>query len=265
MSVRNYTGSYADRRRGTSAILRPIPWLLVACTIGLEIAYPLVHGENRRLVTVATVVTFFLASTSHALLWRGFGWTLAYLAVAGGGGLLVEIIGLRTGVPFGNYAYGGNLTNKIFGVPWVIPLAWAMFAYPCLVVARRVSRNPATVPVIAAVALASWDLFLDPMMVAEGYWTFTDIGRVLPHVTNIPALNFVGWFITSLILMAVLDRLPRRIVPDGPPGALFLWTYFSSVLGNAVFFNRGWVALYGGVAMGLVAFPYMWALWVGRD
>ena len=265
MSVRSYSGPYADRRRGRSAFVRAVPWLLAAITIGLEIAYPLVHNENRRLVTVATVVAFFLASTSHALVWRGFAWTLGYLAVTVGGGLLVEVIGLSTGVPFGNYVYTGGLSRLVFGVPWVIPLAWAMFAYPCLVVARRVSRNPAVVPIIAALALASWDLFLDPMMVAEGYWRFSDIGRVLPHVTDVPALNFVGWFITSLVMMAVLDRLPRRIVPDGQPGVLFLWTFFSSVLGNAMFFERPWVAFYGGVVMGLVAVPYLWALWVGRD
>jgi len=265
VSVRNYSGPYADRRRGRSAIVRAVPWLLAAITIGLEIAYPLVHDQNRRLVIVATVVAFFLASTSHALVWRGVAWTLGYLAVTVGGGLLVEVIGLNTGVPFGNYVYTGGLSSLVFGVPWVIPLAWAMFAYPCLVVARRVSRNPAVVPIIAAVALASWDLFLDPMMVAEGYWKFSDIGRVLPHVTNVPALNFVGWFITSLVMMAVLDRLPRRIVPDGQPGVLFLWTFFSSVLANAMFFNRGWVAFYGGVVMGIVAVPYLWALWVGRD
>jgi putative membrane protein len=40
------------------------------------------------------------------------------------------------------------------------------------------------------------------------------------------------------------------------PGALFLWTWGSSVLANAVFFGRPLVALTGGVVMGLVAVPY---------
>jgi putative membrane protein len=52
---------------------------------------------------------------------------------------------------------------------------------------------------------------------------------------------------------------------DGQPALLFFWTYVSSVLANILFFHRPWVALYGGVAMGVVAVPYAWALWVGRD
>ncbi len=37
---------------------------------------------------------------------------------------------------------------------------------------------------------------------------------------------------------------------------LYLWTYVSSVLANAAFFGRPWVALAGGIAMGAVAIPY---------
>ena len=37
------------------------------------------------------------------------------------------------------------------------------------------------------------------------------------------------------------------------------------LIANLVFFDRPWVALYGGIAMGAVAIPYAWVLWVGRD
>jgi len=39
----------------------------------------------------------------------------------------------------------------------------------------------------------------------------------------------------------------------------------SCVLLNAVFLHRPGVALWGGVAMGVVAIPYAYALWTGRD
>ena len=55
------------------------------------------------------------------------------------------------------------------GVPLIVPLAWTMMAYPALLVGRRIGA-----PVLAgAAALASWDLFLDPQMVAAGHWHFT--------------------------------------------------------------------------------------------
>ena len=104
------------------------------------------------------------------------------------------------------------------------------------------------------------------MMVAEGYWSFTKPGTtMLPHVTGVPLSNFAGWYLVAFAMMLVLDRLPRQNAPEGQPALLFLWTYTSSVLASLVFFERPWVALYGGVAMGAVAVPYAWVLWVGRD
>ncbi len=265
MSLRVYSGPHSDRRRRHSGLQRGLPWLFALLAIGLEIAYPLAHGTGRRDLTVAIVVTFFLASTSHALLWRGLTWTFGFLVITVGGGLAIETVGLHTGVPFGDYVYSGHLSSPVFGVPWVIPLAWSMFAYPSLTLARRVSRSSLVVPLIAAWTLASWDLFLDPMMTAEGYWRFTKPGSVLVHVPGVPVANYVGWFLTGLVMMVLVDQLPRRVVPDGQPAVLFFWTYASSVVGNVFFFHRPWVAIYGGIAMGLAALPYAWSLWVGRD
>jgi uncharacterized membrane protein len=265
VSLRVYSGPYSDRRRRQSGLQRGLPWLFALVAVGLEIAYPLAHGIGRRDLTVAIVVTFFLASTAHALVWRGLTWTAAFLVITVGGGLGVEALGTRAGVPFGDYVYTGTLSGAFLGVPWVVPLAWAMFAYPCLVLARRVSRSALVVPILAAFALASWDLFLDPMMTAEGYWRFTHPSPVLAHVPTVPVVNYVGWFLTALVMMVLLDQLPRRVVPEGQPAVLFFWTYFSSVIGNMLFFHRPWVAVYGGIAMGVVAIPYAWSLWAGRD
>jgi putative membrane protein len=265
MSQRVYTGPRSDRRRHRSPLLLALPWVLALGVIGLDIAYPLVHGTARRDVVVVTVVVFFLASVSHAVVWRGALWTLGFLVVTVGGGLAVEVLGLRTGLPFGDYAYSGSLTRTVLGVPWVVPLAWAMVAYPVLVAARRLARSAVVVALVGGWALASWDLFLDPMMTGEGYWSFTDTSHALPHVPGVPAVNYLGWLVTGVVMMALLDRLPRRHVPEGQPALLFLWTYVSSVVAHVFFLDQPWVALYGGVAMGLVAVPYAWVLWVGRE
>jgi uncharacterized membrane protein len=265
VSLRVYSGPHSDRRRRQSGLQRGLPWVFALVAIGLEVAYPLAHGIGRRDLTVAVVVAFFLASTTHALVWRGLTWTVGFLIITVGGGLAIEAVGVRAGVPFGDYVYSGRLAATVLGVPWVIPLAWAMFAYPSLVLARRVTRSPLVVPILAAFTLAAWDLFLDPMMTAEGYWRFTNPSPVLMHVPGVPVVNYVGWFLTALVMMVLLDQLPRRVVPDGQPAVLFYWTYLSSVVGNVFWFHRPWVAVYGGIAMGLVAIPFAWSLWAGRD
>ena len=234
-----------------------LPVALAALTVLLQVAYPLVHGHPRDVLTVVTVCAFFLASTTHALRTRGLGWTAGLVLLSVGTGLVAEAVGVATGVPFGDYRYSRTLGAQLLAVPVVIPLAWAMFAYPSLVAGQRLARSRPGAALVGAAALAGWDLFLDPQMVAAGHWRWLDVRHALPGVPGIPVSNFLGWALVALVLMAVLQLLPRRCADDRVPAALFGWTYVSSVLANAVFFGRPGVAVVGGLGMGVVAVPYL--------
>ena len=154
MSVRVYTGPHADRRRGRAGFVRLLPWALAAATILAQILWPLAHGQTRQTLTLVTVVLFFLTSASHAVLRRGWLWAAGWFAASAGIGLLAEILGVHTGLPFGSYTYADTLGPKFAGVPVVIPLAWAMMSYPALLVGRLLARGPLTTPIVAAGALA---------------------------------------------------------------------------------------------------------------
>lgn len=243
----------ADRRLDASV-------LLAAATVLLQVLYPLVHGSARDALTVVTVVVFFLASATHAVLHRGPRWAVLFVLVTAGTGLVAEAVGTATGVPFGAYDYAGSLGTKLLGVPLVIPLAWAMFAYPSLVVGQRLSASPVGAALVGGLALASWDLFLDPQMVEAGHWRFADVTAHLPGAPDIPVSNHLGWLLVAVLMVGALQLLGRRPADDRVPAALFLWTWVSSVLANAAFFGRPLVAVTGGVVMGLVAVPYVRAL-----
>lgn len=236
--------------------LRALPAGLAALTVLLQISYPLTSGHPRDVLTVVTVVVFFLATTSHALLHRGARWTAAYVLVTAGTGLLAEAVGTATGVPFGDYTYAGSLGPRLLAVPLVVPLAWAMFAYPCLLVGQRLARTPVGAAAVGGVALAAWDLFLDPQMVSAGHWTWHHVRVGLPGAADVPLSNTLGWLAVGTLMLGVLQLLPRVTADDRQPHALFLWTYGSCVLAFAVFFGRPLVALVGAVGMGLVAVPF---------
>jgi uncharacterized membrane protein len=237
-----------------------LPVGLAAATVLLQIGYPLTSGHPRNVLTVVTVVVCFLASASHAVVHRGVRWALIFVAVTAGFGLIAEAVGTATGYPFGHYTYANSLGAKAFGVPVVIPLAWSMMAYPCLLVGQRLGRTRGRAALIGGWALASWDLFLDPQMVAAHHWRWTSVRHALPGAPHIPVSNYLGWLAVALLMLSVLQHLPRRAADDRQPAALFLWTYVSSVLANAVFFGRPLTALVGGIGMGLVAVPYALAL-----
>ena len=263
MSVRVYQGPHSDGRRNPVS-WSWLPWLFAGITIGGQIIWLLVV-DARNLLTIATVVSFFLASFTHAWLSRGAWWAIAYAVIAAGIGWGMEAIGVRTGIPFGRYEYGDTLGPMFLGVPVVVMLAWAMMAYPCFLAARRLSSTTAGVVVFGAWLLAAWDLFLDPQMVAEGHWTWQTPDPGLPGVPGIPLTNYMGWIITAVIIMVLLQRLPQRGRPgDGVPTMMLLWVYCSNVLANAVFFGRPWVALWGGVIMGIVVLPWAWITWTRR-
>ncbi|MDP9497184.1 MAG: carotenoid biosynthesis protein, partial [Actinomycetota bacterium] len=210
--------------------MRRLPAALAALTVLLQIGYPLTSGRARDLLTVATVVVFCGATVSHAAVHRGPVWAGAYLVVTAGTGLVAEAVGTHTGVPFGDYTYADRLGPKVLDVPLVIPLAWAMFAYPCLLVGQALARGPFGAALVGAVALAGWDLFLDPQMVTAGHWTWTGVRVALPGAPGIPVSNTLGWLAVGTVMLGVLQLLPRRAADDRVPYALFLWTYASSVL-----------------------------------
>ena len=236
------------------------PWLLGGAAVACQMVFPFTDGGTPAL-TVLTVVLFSAATLSCAWATRGARAALVLLAVAGGGGLLAEVVGVRTSVPFGEYAYTGGLGPEAFDVPLVVPLAWVMMTYPALLVGRRLTSTRWARVLVGAWALASWDVFLDPQMVDAGHWAWADPTPGLPGVSGVPLTNFAGWLLVALVLVTALDAALPRTAPgsaleDLVPGALYLWTYFSSVLAHAVFFGRPPVALAGGLLMGLVALPY---------
>ena len=240
--------------------MQRLPVVLAALVVLAQIAYPLTPvGRPRDVLTVATVVLFFGASVSAAVVSRGVRFAAALVAVTAGGGLLVEAVGVATGIPFGAYRYTETLGARLLGVPVVIPMAWTMMGYPALIVGRRVSAHRIAGPLVAGAALASWDLFLDPQMVDAGHWVWA--GTNGPELMGIPVVNFIGWFVVATVMMASLWRVMpdaegvRGSAPaadDRVPIALYLWTYASSVLAHAVFFDLPESAVVGGLVMGVV-------------
>jgi len=236
-------------------------WFLVGAAVLVQIVYPLVPTAARTPVTMLSVVVFAVASLADAARVHGRRGVAALLAVACGGGLLVEGLGLHTGVPFGPYHYTGTLGPELVGVPVIVPLAWMMMAWPALVVARALARGPVAVALVGGAALASWDLFLDPQMVAAGHWVWADPMPALPFVPGVPLSNYAGWVVVAILMTAALHRL---VGPTGtgqapvsrPAAALYLWAYASSVVAHAVFFGLPGSAVVGGLVMGAVAVPF---------
>jgi uncharacterized membrane protein len=241
----------ATAHRPPRSLARALPLGLYAATVLAQVVYPLAGDDGRDRLTVVIVLLGAAAAVLHAALTGGVR-ALAALAVVAGVGLVAEAVGVATGVPFGDYAYTGTLGPEVAGVPWLVVAAWVFMAWPAAVVARVVATSWAARVAVAAVALAGWDLFLDPQMVTAGHWTWAPGGWRLPGVPDVPVSNFGGWLLVAAVIAVVLQAVPppadtgRALLPV----AFYVWTAASSALAAGVFWSRpavaGWVLLVTG-------------------
>jgi uncharacterized membrane protein len=227
---------------------------LFAALVAAQVGYSKLP-ERRRIAATRGIVALMLAtSVADAATARGGRRGPALVATAGGLGFASELLGVSTGRPFGHYTYTHQLGPRVGGVPVAAVAAWAMMARPAWVVAGLLSRRRAVRVGLAAGALTAWDVFLDPRMAREGYWTWPGGGRY----EGIPATNFAGWLVTGAGVFAVwaLADAGDDPVADGDGAlALYVWTWAGETFANAAIWRRPRVALAGAAAMGAFAAP----------
>jgi len=223
-------------------------------TVAGMIATPLLPqgGRARRVLSSVVVVGSFATTTANAT--RGWGGRRAGTAAAATAvaTTVVERIGTSTGLPFGRYSYTAALRPKVAHVPAIVPLAWFALGLPAREAAHAAlgaRSTPATRAALGSAALTAWDLFLDPQMVGEGYWTWARRGVY----RGIPLSNFAGWFLTGLGVMALLEAtLPPSAQASGADATLvgeYAYMGVMETLGFARFFRDPLVAVVGGAGM----------------
>jgi uncharacterized membrane protein len=171
----------------------------------------------------------------------GGGRTLLLFAVAFSFGVAIEVIGERTGFPFGAYSYRDS-GPALFGVPLLVPLGWYALTLIAIAVAPR---TPMGTRYFAPLALVVWDVGLDPLMVLKGFWAF----EVGPYF-GVPWSNFLGWGAAGWLLVALLTRLEPRLLLDPLPDLRPLYLVQAFLIGVGLAFFG--LPLAGAIAGGLM-------------
>lgn len=237
---------------------RPTVVALAVLAVGLQISYPLLHGELRMRMTVLIVCVFALTCLAHAAVSRGVGRAIAALVTTAGLGFGVEVVGVHTGVPFGDYVYAAGLGPRLAGVPVVVGLGWTMLVWPAAVAARRLVRGRVARVLVGAWALTSADLFLDPQLVAVGAWHWQHPSPHLPGVDTVPLTNLLGWVVAGLVVSAMVQTVAGDPVDDARDDVavgLYLWLWAGWVVALSAFLQLPAAAAWGALGMGVVAVP----------
>lgn len=132
-------------------------------------------------------------------------------------GLGVEILGIQTGVIFGEYAYGWVLGPKIGGAPWLIGVNWLMLIYATGSIANKLAVLWQVKATVGAALMTLIDVFIEPVAICLGFWEWS--------TPAVPLQNYVAWFGISWVMLAVYYLSP--FAKNNPIAA---WVYFIQLL-----------------------------------
>lgn len=151
-----------------------------------------------------------LLAASQERLEKGF---IGFFLLAFITGMVTEMIGVNTGILFGDYAYGTVMGPKLLGVPFLIGMNWFVIVFCCgslmqelnkVMLAKYEAPIPRaivkwSVVIDGAVMATFFDWLMEPVAVHLGFWVW-DGG-------TIPMLNYACWFVISAVLLAIQQQL----------------------------------------------------------
>ncbi len=159
-------------------------------------------------------------------------------------GIFAEVLGLYTGIPFGNYSYTDQWwpTIPLVGdhrFPLMLPFAWLLLAGGSFLIVRR--RLNGWLAVLSAALLATLIDFPLELAMTDvfRYWTWEQPG--LPF--NAPWTNAVGWLLTSALAAFTMVRTSTESRPAYSPRVVAMFCAFVAIVGSLHRFHWAWILL----------------------
>ncbi len=133
-------------------------------------------------------------------------------------GFTVELIGVNSGMLFGNYQYGTVLGVIHHGVPLLIGVNWFIIIYCTGVISSQIygwsnkklkAMDTEVKPAVQLISFITdgallatlFDFVIEPVAVKLGYWRWLNNGAI-------PLYNYTCWFLISAALLTVFRLLP---------------------------------------------------------
>lgn len=145
------------------------------------------------LVSVAVLVQHQEVHTFRTVSWMVGAFLVGYSS---------EVLGVNTGLIFGDYLYGDAMGPKVYSTPLLIGINWLLVTLIVNEVVWRVL--PASTPgflgsLFGALGCTALDWWIEPGAIQLGYWAWEG---------GYPPLeNYFGWFLVSLVISVAYYRL----------------------------------------------------------
>lgn len=126
------------------------------------------------------------------------GWPIALTIMLLG--YLIEVVGVKTGVIFGDYAYGEVLGWKILEVPPLIGVNWLIVIWGGFSLAVHMQIPKGFRWFVSALLATALDFLIEPVAIHFGLWEW--------HGAEPPLRNYIAWFITAAVMAGIFEAYP---------------------------------------------------------
>ena len=117
--------------------------------------------------------------------------------------LIIEIIGVNTGVLFGSYKYGPALGPMILRTPVLIGLNWLILVYCSVAIVNHHFTHKITRVLAGSLLMVTYDLILEYVAPIMYMWSWD---------ASYPGIRtFVMWFVVAIFLHLLFQWLGLRI------------------------------------------------------
>lgn len=112
-------------------------------------------------------------------------------------GIVVEIIGVQTGLIFGTYTYGKGLGLKIFDTPILIGMNWLLLVYTTGTIMQKVKIATGLRIAAGASMMLVYDLVLEQVAPKMDMWSWEN--------SEVPVNNYIAWWLIAAFFHTMIE------------------------------------------------------------
>ncbi|MEM1323908.1 MAG: carotenoid biosynthesis protein [Bacteroidota bacterium] len=208
--------------RASLSAEKAIGILAIVYTVGIAGTLIPIH-EQFLLLTPLNLLFSITVVLAYHLRWNSQTWIFLLLCYAAGFG--VEVLGVQSGVIFGEYSYGRTLGWKLWDTPLIIGLNWCMLVYCSgVVINHLMGEQPWWVKApLAAALMTGLDVLIEPVAIRYDFWTWAGEG--------IPLQNYLAWYAIALVMLAVFYHIAPKTRNKVAVALFILQCLFFGILG----------------------------------
>ncbi|WP_068474490.1 carotenoid biosynthesis protein [Saccharicrinis aurantiacus] len=110
--------------------------------------------------------------------------------------IIIEAIGVKTGILFGNYRYGSALGLEIAETPLLIGVNWLVLSYCSVSIVQQFKISNSIKYLFAPMLMVIYDVVMEQVASTLDMWYWQD--------DVIPLQNYLGWFVIASLFTSIL-------------------------------------------------------------